>query len=72
MRKKEFAARISKQAKSLQQMNAYFREHPDECVYIHWRDDNPFVLPHKMTRQEAREGGFDSVINTIKLSSILQ
>lgn len=71
MTKREFAAKIAKQARSLQQINPYFKDHPDEYVYIHWKDDQPYVLPHKMNRKEANTHGFDSFVNTVKLSSIL-
>ena len=72
MKKREFAAKLAKQAKSLQRMNPYFKDHPDEYVYIHWKDDLPYVLPHKMNRKDAKSYGFDSFVNPVTLSTILQ
>ena len=72
MKKSQVSANITKQARSLITMNPYFREHPDENVYIYWKSDKPYVLPHKMSQKEARTNGFETIVNTIKLSSILK
>ncbi len=63
---------IKKQAEKLIQDNSYFREHQDENVFIHWKHGQPYVLPNKMTGKEAKQQGFETMINTVKLSSILQ
>ena len=59
------------QAKNLIQKNSYFREHQDANVYIHWKNNQPYLLPDKMPPREAKEKGFETMINTVRLSSIL-
>lgn len=60
------------QAKSLIENNSYFREHQDANVYIHWKNNQPYLLPDKMPPREAKEKGFETMMNTVKLSSILK
>ena len=60
------------QAENLIQSNSYFREHQDANVYIHWKDNKPYLLPHKMSAKEAKEKGFETMMNTVQLSSILK
>ena len=62
---------ILKQAQLLIQTNPYFRQHLDDNVYIHWRDDNPLLLPDRMPPKEAKEKGYETMVNTVKLKSIL-
>lgn len=62
---------IKKQAEKLIQDNSYFRDHQDENVFIHWKHGQPYVLPNKMTGKEAKQQGFETMINTVRLSSIL-
>ena len=60
------------QATSLVQSNSYFREHQDANVYIHWKNNRPYLLPDKMPPREAKEKGFETMMNTVQLSSILK
>ena len=71
MKRSSLDANILKQAKSLIESNPFFRQHPHENVFIHWKFDKPYVLPHKMPPREAKEQGFETMVNTVKLSSIL-
>ena len=59
------------QAKNLVQSNSYFREHQDANVYIHRKNNQPYLLPDKMPVKEAKEKGFETMMNTVQLSSIL-
>lgn len=63
---------LKKQAEKLIEMNPFFREHQEENVFIHWKNGQPFLLPHKMTGKEAKQQGFETMVNTVRLSSILQ
>ena len=60
------------QARNLIQTNSYFREHQDANVYIHWKNNQPYLLPDKMPAREAKEKGFETMMNTVQLSSILK
>ena len=71
MKRSSLDANILKQAKSLIETNPFFKLHQDENVFIHWRQDRPYVLPHKMPPKEAKSQGFETMINTVKLSAIL-
>ena len=62
---------ILKQAQLLIQTNPYFNLHRDDNVYIHWKDDNPLLLPDRMPPKEAKEKGYEIMVNTVRLSSIL-
>ena len=48
MKRSSLDANILKQAKSLIETNPFFKQHQDENVFIHWRQDRPYVLPHKI------------------------
>jgi hypothetical protein len=71
MKRSSLDANILKQAKVLIATNPFFKQHQDENVFIHWKQDLPFVLPHKMQPREAKSQGFETMVNTVKLSAIL-
>ena len=65
-------SKILKQAKTLVRLHPYLKNNPDENVYIYWKGEEPYLLPHKMSQREARENGFETMVNTVKLSSIIK
>ena len=70
-KKKSLDKLILRQAQLLIQTNPYFRQHLDLNVYIHWKNDQPLLLPDRMPSKEAKEKGYETMVNTVKLSSIL-
>ena len=62
---------ILKQAQLLIQTNPYFRQHLDANVYLHWKGEQVLLLPDRMPPKEAKEKGYETMVNTVKLSSIL-
>ena len=71
MQRSKLVNSLVRQAQNLIDTVDYFREHPDENVYIHWKQNQPYLLPHKMSQKEARLSGFESVVNTVRLSTLL-
>ena len=63
---------ILKQAEYLIKANEYIANHlHDTNVYIHWKDNKPTVLLDKLHSRELKIQGFETIVNTVKLSNIL-
>lgn len=59
------------QARNLIETNQYLANNLDSNVYIHWKNNQPYVLPGKKPILECKTEGFETMVNTVKLSSIL-
>ena len=59
------------QARNLIETNKYLASNPDSNVYIHWKDNKPYVLVDKKPIFECKTEGFETMVNTVRLSSIL-
>ena len=59
------------QARNLIETNEYLAKNLDSNVYIHWKNNQPYVLVDKKPILECKIEGFETMVNTVRRSSIL-